>query len=244
MPRVKTGTVRRKRHKKILKLAKGFYSGRRKHFRKAKEQVEHSLVYAYRDRRTKKRDFRKLWIIRINAACRLNDINYSRFMSGLKLAQIELDRKMLASMAFDDLESFASLVVKAKNALNGDTKSIPKKVIKKEIKAPVKKVEVKEIKKAPVKVVKKDDDDGSHIKTGTKPITTNEPKHSSDDLQLIKGVGKVLEATLNRLGICTFEQIASWNKDNIAWVNEYIAFTGRIERENWVAQAKILASKK
>jgi len=117
MPRVKTGTVRRARHKKILKMAKGFYSGRRKHFRKAKEQVEHSLVYAYRDRRAKKRDFRKLWIVRINAACRLNDINYSRFINGLNKAGIELDRKILADMAMNDPESFASVAKAAKEAL-------------------------------------------------------------------------------------------------------------------------------
>jgi len=117
MPRVKTGTVRRARHKKILKLAKGFYSGRRKHFRKAKEQVEHSLVYAYRDRRAKKRDFRRLWIVRINAACRLNDISYSRFINGLKKANIELDRKILADMAINDAAGFTTLVASAKAAL-------------------------------------------------------------------------------------------------------------------------------
>ena len=117
MPRVKTGVVRRRRHKKVLKAAKGFYSGRRKHFRKAKEQLEHSLVYAYRDRRQKKRDIRKLWIIRINAACRLNDINYSRFMNGLKLANIELDRKILADMAMNDYTAFVSLVVASKAAI-------------------------------------------------------------------------------------------------------------------------------
>jgi large subunit ribosomal protein L20 len=117
MPRVKTGVVRRRRHKKILKLAKGFYSGRRKHFRKAKEQVEHSLVYAYRDRRQKKRDFRKLWIIRINAACRLNDMNYSTFMHGLKKAGIELDRKILADMAMNNPAAFAKVVEQAKSAL-------------------------------------------------------------------------------------------------------------------------------
>ena len=118
MPRVKTGVVRRRRHKKVLKAARGFFSGRRKHFRKAKEQLERSLVYAYRDRRQKKRDIRKLWIVRINAACRLNDINYSRFMNGLKLANIELDRKILADMAMNDATAFASLVEKAKAALN------------------------------------------------------------------------------------------------------------------------------
>jgi len=115
--RVKTGVVRRRRHKKILKAARGFYSGRRKHFRKAKEQLERSLVYAYRDRKQKKREFRKLWIIRINAAARLNDISYSRFMHGLKLANIELDRKILADMAMNEPESFAKVAEAAKAAL-------------------------------------------------------------------------------------------------------------------------------
>jgi len=109
--RVKTGVVRSRRHKRLLKQARGFYSGRRKHFRKAKEQLERSLVYAYRDRRQKKRDFRRLWIVRINAATRLNGMNYSTFMHGLKLANIELDRKILADMAMNAPESsiFASL---------------------------------------------------------------------------------------------------------------------------------------
>jgi large subunit ribosomal protein L20 len=118
MPRVKTGTVRRARHKKVLKQAKGFFSGRRKHYRKAKEQIEHSMAYAYRDRRTKKREFRKLWIIRINAACRLNDISYSRFINGLNKASIELDRKILADMAMNDAAAFSTVVAKAKEALN------------------------------------------------------------------------------------------------------------------------------
>ena len=117
MPRVKTGVIRRKRHKKVLKQAKGFYSGRRKHFRKAKEQIERSLVYAYRDRKTKKREFKKLWIIRINAACRLNDISYSKFMNGLNKAKIELDRKILADMAMNDSKSFKDIVKQAKLAL-------------------------------------------------------------------------------------------------------------------------------
>jgi len=115
--RVKTGVVRRRRHKKLLKQARGFFSGRRKHFRKAKEQLERSLVYAYRDRRQKKRDFRKLWITRINAACRLNDISYSRFIHGLSKAGIELDRKILADMAMNDAEAFAKVADAAKKAL-------------------------------------------------------------------------------------------------------------------------------
>ncbi len=115
--RVKTGVVRARRHRKLLKQARGFYSGRRKHFRKAKEQLERSLVYAYRDRRQKKRDFRRLWIIRINAATRLNGMNYSTFMHGLKLANIELDRKILADMAMNAPENFAKVADASKAAL-------------------------------------------------------------------------------------------------------------------------------
>lgn len=117
MPRVKTGVVRRRRHKKVLKLARGFYSARHKHFRKAKEQLERSLVYAFRDRKQKKREFRKLWIIRINAACRLNGMSYSVFMNGLKRANIELDRKILADMAMNDAAAFTALTTQAKSAL-------------------------------------------------------------------------------------------------------------------------------
>ncbi|MGZ5208094.1 MAG: 50S ribosomal protein L20 [Sulfuricurvum sp.] len=117
MPRVKTGVVRRRRHKKILKLARGFYSARHKHFRKAKEQLEHSMYYAFRDRKQKKREFRKLWIIRINAACRLNGMSYSVFMNGLKRASIELDRKILADMAMNDAAAFTALTAQSKAAL-------------------------------------------------------------------------------------------------------------------------------
>jgi len=117
MPRVKTGVVRRRRHKKVLKLARGFYSGRHKHFRKAKEQLERSMYYSFRDRKQKKREFRKLWIIRINAACRLNGMNYSNFMNGLKRANIELDRKILADMAMNDAAAFTALTVLSSSAL-------------------------------------------------------------------------------------------------------------------------------
>jgi len=115
--RVKTGVVRTRRHKRLLKQARGFYSGRRKHFRKAKEQLERSLVYAYRDRRQKKRDFRRLWIVRINAASRLNGLTYSTFMHGLKLANIELDRKILADMAMNAPETFTKIADASKAAL-------------------------------------------------------------------------------------------------------------------------------
>lgn len=113
--RVKTGVVRRRRHKKILKLARGFYSGRRKHFRKAKEQLERSMCYAFRDRKQKKRDFRKLWITRINAACKMNGTTYSRFIHALKLANIELDRKVLADMAMNDITAFNKILASVKD---------------------------------------------------------------------------------------------------------------------------------
>ncbi|WP_104750058.1 50S ribosomal protein L20 [Helicobacter cynogastricus] len=115
--RVKTGVVRRRRHKKVLKLARGFYSGRHKHFRKAKEQLERSLCYAFRDRKQKKRDFRSLWIVRINAACRMHNTSYSRFMHALKSANIELDRKVLADMAMSDAPAFSALLDQVKTHL-------------------------------------------------------------------------------------------------------------------------------
>lgn len=115
--RVKTGFVRRRRHKKVLKLARGFFSGRRKHFRKAKEQLERSLTYAYRDRKNKKREFRKLWITRINAACRLNGLSYSQFIHGLTKANITMDRKILADMAMNEPASFAKVAEAVKKAL-------------------------------------------------------------------------------------------------------------------------------
>ncbi len=117
MARVKTGVVRRRRHKKILKLARGFFGARHRHFRKAKEQLERSLYYAFRDRKAKKRDFRRLWIVRINAACRLNDISYSKFMNGLKRANISLDRKVLAALAVEDAAAFSKVAEAAKAAL-------------------------------------------------------------------------------------------------------------------------------
>jgi len=120
MSRVKGGVKTRARHKKILKLAKGYFGRKSKTFRVANQAVMKSLVYAYRDRRARKRDFRKLWITRINAAARMNGMNYSRFMNGLKKAGIQLNRKMLADMAVNDKESFAKLVeqVKALEAKN------------------------------------------------------------------------------------------------------------------------------
>ncbi|GAK12502.1 50S ribosomal protein L20 [Geomicrobium sp. JSM 1781026] len=117
MPRVKGGTVTRRRRKKILKLAKGYYGSKHALFRTAKQQVIKSGQYAYRDRRNRKREFRKLWIARINAAARINGLSYSRLMHGLKLADININRKMLADLAVNDKEAFTALADKAKAEL-------------------------------------------------------------------------------------------------------------------------------
>ncbi|WP_053218957.1 50S ribosomal protein L20 [Virgibacillus senegalensis] len=117
MPRVKGGTVTRRRRKRVLKLAKGYYGSKHALFKTAKQQVMKSGQYAYRDRRQKKREFRKLWIARINAAARMNDLSYSRLMHGLKQAGIEVNRKMLSDMAIHDEKAFAQLADKAKEAL-------------------------------------------------------------------------------------------------------------------------------
>lgn len=117
MARVKGGTVTLRRRKRILKLAKGYYGAKHLLFRTAKEQVMNSYYYAYRDRRQKKRDFRKLWITRINAAARMNGLSYSQLMHGLKLAEIEVNRKMLADLAVNDAAAFTALADAAKAKL-------------------------------------------------------------------------------------------------------------------------------
>ena len=116
MARVKGAMMTRKRRNKTLKLAKGYWGNKSRHFKMANEQVMKSLTYAYVGRRLKKRDFRSLWITRISAACKLNGMNYSTFMHGLKTASIEINRKMLSEMAINDPVAFTKLVEVAKNA--------------------------------------------------------------------------------------------------------------------------------
>jgi large subunit ribosomal protein L20 len=118
MPRVKRSVVARKRRRRVLKQARGYYSARGRHFRAAREQLMHSGVYAWRDRRARKGDFRRLWITRINAAARANGITYSRLMAGLRGAGVEVDRKMLAELAVNDPRAFAALVEVAAKRLD------------------------------------------------------------------------------------------------------------------------------
>ena len=116
MPRVKRGSKKRKRRTKILKLAKGYWGARSTNYRTAKEAVERALQYSYRDRKTRKRDFRRLWIIRIKAAAELNGLSYSRFINGLSKLNVELDRKILADLAVNSPGTFGQLVQKVKEA--------------------------------------------------------------------------------------------------------------------------------
>ena len=137
MTRVKGGNVAKNRRRKVLKAAKGYFGSKHRLFKTAQEQLFHSGEYAYRDRKHNKSNFRKLWITRINAACRENEISYSRFMNGLSKAGIEINRKMLSELAISDAKEFSKLVELAKDALAGKTIEAPKadkKETKKEVK--------------------------------------------------------------------------------------------------------------
>ena len=135
MARVKNGATTKARHKKVLKQAKGYFGSKHRLYKTAKEQLMHSGQYAFRDRKQKKRDFRKLWIARINAACRMNDISYSRFIDGLTKAGVEINRKMLSEIAINDEKAFSELVEIAKAGKVSDTKVASKKTeVKKEVK--------------------------------------------------------------------------------------------------------------
>ena len=132
MTRIKGGVVARKRRKKVLKEAKGYFGSKHRLYKTAHEQVMNSGSYAFRDRRQKKREFRKLWIARINAACKSNDITYSRFINGLTIAGVYVNRKMLSELAIDNPEAFKDLVQIAKDALDGKTYVPAKKEVKEE----------------------------------------------------------------------------------------------------------------
>ena len=137
MARVKGGNVSKNRRRKVLKQAKGYFGSKHRLYKTAQEQVFHSGAYAYRDRRQNKRNFRKLWITRINAACRLNNISYSKFINGLTKAGISINRKMLSEIAINDPSSFTELVNVANKALNGEVAIQATKPVKKEVKEEV-----------------------------------------------------------------------------------------------------------
>lgn len=159
MARVKRGPVAKTRRRKVLKQAKGYFGSKHRLYKTAQEQLFHSGTYAYRDRKQNKRNFRRLWIIRINAACEQNDISYSRFINGLNKAGVEINRKMLAELAVSNPKAFSELVRMAKDGLAGKVKKEDVKVEtkKEEVKPVVKKTEEKqEVKKEEVKPAKED----------------------------------------------------------------------------------------
>ena len=175
MARVKNGAVTKARHKKVLKAAKGYFGSKHRLYKTAKEQLMHSGQYAFRDRKQKKRDFRKLWIARINAACRANNISYSRFIEGLTKAGVEVNRKMLSEIAINDEKAFAELV---KVALDGKAGKITKEEVKAEKKTTVVKAAKEEKKEKEEKVVKEEKAEKKPAakKTTTKKETTKEEK--------------------------------------------------------------------
>ena len=169
MTRVKGGTVARARRKKVLKEAKGYFGSKHRLYKTAHEQVMHSGVYAFRDRKQNKRNFRKLWITRINAGCRENEISYSRFIDGLNKAGVTVNRKMLSELAIDNKEAFADLVVIAKDALAGKAYT-PKAAVKAE--------EVKEVKETAKKETTKKT---TTAKTTTKKSTTTKKTSKTEE---------------------------------------------------------------
>ena len=184
MTRVKNSVTTRARHKKVLKAAKGYFGSKHRLYKTAKEQLMHSGQYAFRDRRQKKRDFRKLWITRINAACRENEISYSRFIEGLNKAGVEVNRKMLSEIAIADPKAFAELVKTAKKGLAGKAetrkveakkevevvKASTKKETKEEVKEEKKPAAKKETAKKEVKKEEKEEKKAPAKKAAAKPV--------------------------------------------------------------------------
>ena len=177
MTRVKGGTVARARRKEVLKEAKGYFGSKHRLYKTAHEQVMHSGNYAFRDRRQNKRNFRKLWIARINAGCRENEISYSKFINGLNIAGVTINRKMLSELAIENKEAFADLCTIAKDALNGK-KYTPKKATVKEEKKEVKESATKKTTTTKTTTAKKTTATKTAAKktTTTKKATTKEEK--------------------------------------------------------------------
>ena len=208
MARVRNGVVTKARHKKVLKEARGYFGSKHRLYKSAKEQLMHAGVYAYRDRRQKKREFRKLWIVRINAACRLNDISYSRFIEGLNKAGVEVNRKMLSEIAINDPKAFSELVKVAKQAKK-DNKTVTKNEVKTEVtvKAGNKKADAKPAKKEEVKKEEK-----VEKKTTAKKETKKEEKvdYSKMTVAELKEVAK--SKKIDTTGMKKADIVAALNK--------------------------------
>ncbi len=192
MARVKNGVTTKQRHKKVLKAARGYFGSKHRLYKTAKEQLMHSGQYAFRDRKQKKRDFRKLWITRINAACRENEISYSRFIEGLSKAGVEVNRKMLSEIAINDPKAFSEIVKTSKAGLEGKTKK-SELVVKNEIVKGTKK-EVK-ASKEPAKKTESKKEEKKEEKVDLESLTVAELKEMAAKKK-IEGAAKMKKAEL------------------------------------------------
>lgn len=193
MTRVKGSAVTKARHKKVLKAAKGYFGSKHRLYKTAKEQLMHSGQYAYRDRKQKKRDFRKLWITRINAACRENGINYSRFIEGLTKAGVDVNRKMLSEIAINDPAAFTKLVEIAKAGKAGEIVR-EEQAVENEIIANDKKEAVKEVKET-VKETPKKEETPKEVKETAKDEETDYSKLTVVELKALASERKILGAS-------------------------------------------------
>jgi large subunit ribosomal protein L20 len=259
MARIKRSVHAKKKRRKVLERASGYKGARGRRYRTANEQVMHAMQDAYRDRRARKGDFRRLWIARINAASRQHGMSYSRFIAGLKAADIEVDRKMLADMAVNDAAAFGELVKVATAALpvapapqsaEPQAEPKPKAVPKAETAEKPEKAE----KPAEQAADKEEKAEAPAPKAAAVPSEDKEVAAEQvrerfaamadvdpDDLKEIKGVGPVLEKTLHGLNIKTFAQIAAFDDEDVAMVTAALTgFKDRVTRDDWVEQATAL----
>ncbi len=203
MTRVKNSVTTRARHKKVLKAAKGYFGSKHRLYKSAKEQLMHSGQYAFRDRRQKKRDFRKLWITRINAACRENEISYSRFIEGLNKSGVEVNRKMLSELAIQDPKAFTELVKVAKKGLEGktvaakkETKTVEVEVVKESAKKEAKEEKTEKVEKAakketaPKKVAAKKEEKEEKVEVKKAPAKKTTEKKETEKKPVAKKTTK------------------------------------------------------
>jgi len=232
MARIKRSVHSKKKRRKVLDRASGYKGARGRRYRTANEQVMHAMQDAYRDRRARKGDFRRLWIARINAASREQGLSYSRFIAGLKAAEVEVDRKMLADLAVNDPAAFGELVAVARDNLPVAPVPAPQPETAEKPKQAEKPEKAEKAEKAEPPADK--DEAAAQVRDRFAAMADAAP----DDLKEIKGVGPVLEGTLHDLNIKTFAQIAAFDEDDIALVTAALSgFKDRVERDDWVGQA-------
>ena len=247
--RTTKGAARNKAKRRLFKRAKGYRGGRGKLLRSVKETLVRAGVYAYRDRRVRKREFRKLWIVRINAAVRERGMRYSEFIHGLNLAGVELDRKALSEIAIADPAAFDAIVEQARQGLQSAPKPAPQPEPTPQPEPP-----------APVQpeppadpVVAQQQEDLNLLehewKTKTRKdeelgVLYNETPQQIDDLKQISGVANVLEGKLHEFGVFTFRQVLEWDAEQMSEFSARLSFKDRIQRDNWQGQAKEFYEKK